>query len=148
MPKQARTLEAIADRLEIDDLLTRYTVAIDSKTFDLLDDVFTPDARLDYTSSGGLVGQYPDVKKWLSEVLQYFPAYQHYVTNPTVIIDGDRATSVAKFYNPMRSIDGHSMFYVGGEYRDVMVRTADGWRIAERVEVSIWTDGEVPEPPV
>ena len=41
----------IADRLEIDDLLTRYTVAIDTKDWDLLATCFTPDAHIDYRAS-------------------------------------------------------------------------------------------------
>ncbi|MDQ3145604.1 MAG: nuclear transport factor 2 family protein, partial [Actinomycetota bacterium] len=36
----------LADRLEIDDLLTRYAVAIDTKDWGLLATCFTPDARI------------------------------------------------------------------------------------------------------
>ena len=48
--------QEIADRLEIDQLLVRYVDAIDAKDWDLLDTVFTPDAHLDYSSSGGPEG--------------------------------------------------------------------------------------------
>ena len=141
------TLEELTDRLEIDELLTRYATAIDNKTFDLLDDVFTPDAHVDYTSAGGVAGAFPEVKKWLSEVLPHFPAYQHVVGNRRVELDGDTATSVSAFFNPMVMGDGNT-FFCGGEYHDRLVRTADGWRIAERVEKTVWTYGAVPaEPP-
>ena len=40
-----------------------------------------------------------------------------------------------------------SYFFVGGEYHDKLVRTDQGWRIAERVEKTIWTDGMVPATP-
>jgi 3-phenylpropionate/cinnamic acid dioxygenase small subunit len=143
---EGRTLQELSDRLDIDDLLTRYAVAIDSKNFDLLDEVFTPDARIDYTSSGGIAGQFPEVKAWLASVLPHFPAYQHLVCNRYVTLDGDRATSVASFYNPMQNPSG-TLFFVGGEYRDQLVRTPNGWRIAERIEVSVWTDGDVPAAP-
>jgi 3-phenylpropionate/cinnamic acid dioxygenase small subunit len=145
-----RSLEAIADRLEIEEVLTRYAWALDTKEFDGLDDVFTPDAFVDYTSAGGIKGSYPDVKAWLSQVLPHFPAYQHLVTNKHIEIDGDTATSRAGFYNPMgqQQKDGSlSFFYVGGEYHDKLVRTDQGWRIAERVEKTIWTDGNVPAAP-
>ena len=56
------TLQELSDRLEIDDLLSRYTFAIDERDFDALDDVFTPDATIDYTTSGGIKGSYPEVK--------------------------------------------------------------------------------------
>jgi 3-phenylpropionate/cinnamic acid dioxygenase small subunit len=143
-------LQALADRLDIEAVLTRYAWALDSKQFDELDDVFTPDAHIDYTSSGGEAGAYPDVKAWLAKVLPNFPAYQHLVTNKQITVDGDRATSRAEFYNPMvmAKRDGTtSIFFVGGEYHDQLVRTPNGWRIADRLEKSIWTDGAVPQTP-
>lgn len=140
-------LQWIADRLEIQDLLVRYARALDTKDFDVLDTVFTPDAHLDYTSSGGIAGRYPEVKAWLSKVLRYFPVYQHLVANHDVEIDGDRATSVASLYNPMQRGDGGGMFYVGAEYRDRLVRTPAGWRIEDRYEHLVWMDGNVPDVP-
>jgi hypothetical protein len=131
-------------------VLTRYAWALDSKQFDELDRVFTPDAHIDYTSSGGEAGAYPDVKAWLAKVLPHFPAYQHLVTNKQITIDGDQATSRSEFYNPMimsKPDDTTSIFFVGGEYHDQLVRTPDGWRITNRVEKSIWTDGAVPQTP-
>ncbi len=142
--------QEISDRFEIEDVLTRYAWSIDKREFDGLDDVFTADASIDYSSSGGIKGKFPEVKQWLSTVLPYFPAYQHFVTNKDIRIDGDKATSRAEFYNPMMQAKeggATSLFFVGGEYHDQLVRTADGWRIAERVEVSIWTDGDVPAAP-
>jgi 3-phenylpropionate/cinnamic acid dioxygenase small subunit len=143
-------LQALADRLDIEDVLTRYAWALDTKHFDELDDVFTPDAHIDYTSSGGEAGAYPEVKAWLAKVLPHFPAYQHLVTNKQITVDGDTATSRAEFYNPMvmAKRDGStSIFFVGGEYHDQLTRTPQGWRIANRVEQSIWTDGAVPQTP-
>jgi 3-phenylpropionate/cinnamic acid dioxygenase small subunit len=143
-------LATLADRLEIEEVLTRYAWALDSKDFDRLDDVFTADAHIDYTSSGGVAGPYPEVKAWLAKVLPHFPAYQHLVTNQDITLTGDRATSRAEFYNPMATTrpDGSTgMFFVGGEYHDRLVRTAQGWRIEERVEKSVWTDGEYPAAP-
>lgn len=140
------TVEQIVDRIEIDDLLTRYATAIDTKQFDLLDDVFTPDAFVDYTSAGGIDGAFPAVKAWLADVLPHFPAYQHLVGNRNVTLEGDQARAVSVFFNPMVMADG-STFFVGGEYHDRLLRTPDGWRIAERVEKTVWTYGEVPTPP-
>jgi len=53
------SLQEISDRFEISDLLTRYTRAIDTKDFELLDTCFTPDAFVDYTSSGGISTDFP-----------------------------------------------------------------------------------------
>lgn len=141
------TLQEISDRLEIDDLLSRYTLAIDGKDFDALDEVFTPDATIDYTTSGGTKGVYPDVKAWLAKALANFPMTQHLLGNKRVTIDGDTATSRTYFYNPMgapKEGGGLQMFYVGGYYNDRLVRTADGWRIADRFEETAWMDGVLP----
>lgn len=140
-------LQELADRLEVESVLKRYAWAIDTHEFDRLDDVFTPDAFLDYTTAGGIKGDYPDVKTWLARVLPQFPAYQHYITNVEVVFDGDSATSRAAFFNPMlhdRADGTRASFQCGGEYRDKWVRTSDGWRIKDRFEQTVWVDGEFP----
>src|SRR3990172_4916311 len=49
----------LADRLEIQGVLARYAWALDAREYNRLDDVFTPDAFLDYTTAGGLKGGFP-----------------------------------------------------------------------------------------
>ncbi len=54
---ESSQIQEIADRLEIQDLLTSYCTAIDTKQFNDLGCVFTPDAFIDYTSAGGGKGR-------------------------------------------------------------------------------------------
>jgi hypothetical protein len=148
------SLEQISDRIEIEDLLQRYTAAIDAKDWSLLDTVFASDATLDYTSSGGPVGPYPEVKAWLERALALFPMTHHMIGKSTVKLDGDRAECRTIFYNPMgMSIDddgkfvadgsgtGQHVFVVGGFYNDTCARTADGWRIVRKVEEQSYLTG-------
>jgi hypothetical protein len=130
------TLQQLSDRLEIDDLLTRYATTLDSKDWDAWADCFTPDAHIDYTAAGGIKGTRAEVKEWLSTVMAGFPMTQHLVTNKVVVINRDRATCQSALINPMGLPDGDGMmlWIEGGYYRDRLVRTADGWRIAERIE--------------
>jgi 3-phenylpropionate/cinnamic acid dioxygenase small subunit len=132
----AMTLQEIADRIEIDDLLTRYATALDGKDWELFASCFTPDARIDYSAAGGIQGTLPAVRQWLSDVMAHFPMTQHLVTNRSVQLSGDTARVRSCLFNPMGVGDGDGMavFLEGGYYRDRLVRTADGWRIAERVE--------------
>jgi len=133
----AMTIQEISDRIEIDDLLTRYATALDAKDWDLFTACFTSDAYIDYTAAGGIKGALPEVRQWLAEVMAAFPMTQHFVTNRAVDLDGDRATCRSCLFNPMGLPDGVSglvVFFDGGHYRDRLVRTADGWRIAERIE--------------
>jgi len=138
----------IADRLAVHDVLVRYVWAIDDKDWDALDDVFTPDATLDYTSSGGVAGTFPEVKAWLAKMLAAFPVTQHLLGNVDVRVDGDTATARAAFFNPMgaatRAGPLHH-FFLGGRYDDELVRTPAGWRIARRVETQLWFEGTLPD---
>ena len=148
MAEEPLSIQEISDRLRINDLLVRYTVCIDNKDWDLLDTVFTPDALVDYTTSGGIRGPYPEVKAWLQKALALFSMTQHMISNSTVTIDGDQATGRTMVFNPMgmKNKEGkQQLFYVGAYYHDKLVRTEDGWRIAERFEEQAYVDGHLPE---
>jgi hypothetical protein len=131
-----RSIEEIADRLEIQDLLVDYSHAIDFRRWDELDDVFTPDAFIDYTVFGGPKGSYPEIKEFLRTTMPMFASYYHMVSTSKIVIDGDTATGVTICHNPMVLGEGddQQVFTCGLWYHDKYVRTADGWRIAERVE--------------
>jgi hypothetical protein len=142
------SLREISDRFEIQDLLTRYTVAIDQKDWTLLDTCFLPDARLDYTSAGGIKGAYPEVRAWLEKALAPFAVTVHYIGNTTLELRGDEARARTYVLNPMGfpKADGSlHIFTVGAYYVDRLARSADGWRIAERVEKTAFLDGSLPE---
>ena len=129
----------ISDRLEIQQLITDYSTAIDTRRFDDLDAVFTKDAYIDYTALGGIEGSYPEVKAWLAEVLPNFPMYAHMLGNFSVRIDGDTASSRTICFNPMvlpagTHKDQDQVMFCGLWYDDEFSRTADGWRMTRRVE--------------
>ena len=134
------------DRISMDDLLTRYATAIDSLDWELLDAVFTNDARIDYRSSGGIEGSYPEVRRWLAEVLPLFDVTQHHVLNREFDRSNDGLHARSCFLNVNRlELEGKpSLFTVGGRYHDRLVNTADGWRIAQRVEHTLWWDNPLP----
>ena len=142
------SIRELSDRLAINDLLVRYTRAIDTKDWNLLDTCFTPDADVDYTATGGVAGKYPEVRAWLAKALTPFPITVHYVTNSIVNLDGDRATARTLVFNPMffANPDGslHD-FTVGATYVDELVWTADGWRIAKRSEEAGYMQGQLPK---
>jgi 3-phenylpropionate/cinnamic acid dioxygenase small subunit len=139
----------LVDRLAIQELVVRYAWAIDTKDWAALDSVFLPDAWLDYSSNpGGAVGHYPEIRAWLEKSLAPFPVTQHLVTNIDATIDGDRATCRTMVYNPMGAATREGplhFFFLGGRYDDELVRTADGWRIAKRVETLLWFQGSLPK---
>jgi hypothetical protein len=66
-------LQEISDRLEIQDLLSRYSYAIDDRDWDRLDAIFTPDAVIDYSETGGAKGNVAQIKAWLPVAMERFP---------------------------------------------------------------------------
>ena len=139
------SLAEISDRLEIQQLLTDYSTAIDQRRFDDLDRIFTPDAYIDYRAMGGIDGPYPQVKAWLAEVLPNFPAYYHLIGNFDIRLAGDTATGRTMCFNPMQlsagsgapgsqGSPGSQILFCALWYDDEFVRTAHGWRLTRRVE--------------
>ena len=89
--------------------------------------------------TGGIDGHFPEVKKWLADVLPNFPAYSHLLGNFDIRIDGDTATARTICFNPMvfKAAEGDKpsqILFVGIWYVDELIRTADGWRMTRRVE--------------
>lgn len=132
------SLAEISDRLEIQQLLTDYATAIDQRRLDDLDQIFTPDAHIDYRAMGGIEGPYPQVKAWLSDVLPNFPAYCHLNGNFDIRLAGDTATSRTMCLNPMKlpggDTSGGQLLFCALWYDDAFVRTPEGWRLTRRVE--------------
>lgn len=131
------SLQEISDRLEIQNLFATYSFAIDDRDWDALDRVFTPDAQIDYSETGGAKGSFAEIKAWLPGALERFPAFQHMVATTQLTLDGDRASSRTILFNPMVH-DGQT-FFIGLWYRDTLIRTAAGWRISARYEQASWT---------
>jgi hypothetical protein len=128
------SVQTLSDRLEIQDLITAYSYAIDFHRFDDLDAIFTSDGTLDLTATGGIAGPLPKVKQWLANVLVNFAGHQHLVATSEVTIDGDSATARSLCHNPMYLDDKGTqrVLVVGLWYLDTFTRTEDGWRIASR----------------
>jgi hypothetical protein len=133
------SLQEISDRMEIADLLARYSAAIDSHRWDDLDNVFTADAVIDYTEMGGIRGSLEEQKAFLASVMPSFGAFQHLTATSTFDIDGDVARVRTICFNPMVVTDERQVLFCGLWYRDVMVRTPAGWRIRERHEDRGWS---------
>lgn len=136
-------LQELSDRQEITDLVTRYTRAIDTGDWDGIDAVFTPEAVLDYTDSGGPAAPRDEAKEFV-KALAGFERWQHLIGQVAIELDGDEARATAYFFNPMvaRSRDGReSVVEVGGYYHHRLRRTPGGWRSVGMVDETVWSRG-------
>lgn len=131
-------VQALADKLEIQELLARYARGVDTKDWELWKSVFTPDAQIDYSSAGAAVGSRDEVAAWLEKSLAAMPMTQHFISNVEIDLDGDRAKVRAMFYNPMQLPGMTELSYCGGYYHHDMVRTPEGWKSERLVEENVW----------
>ena len=134
-------LQEISDRLEIQEVLARYSDAIDTMDWDKLDPLFTEDADIDYTSMGGIRGTLAEQKAFLDSTLPtiFKRGYQHMTATTLFDIDGDVANVRTICFNPMVIKDEKHIFFCGLWYRDVFVRVDGTWRIKSRTEDRGWT---------
>ena len=135
-------LQELSDRQEIVDVITRYTRAIDTRSWDDLDAVFTEDAILDYSAVGGPADVLPVAKPWVAQGLGGFLRYQHVIGQVSIELDGDSARATAYFTNPMVAPTrdgGESVVEVGGYYHFEAVRTDRGWRLSKLVDDIVWS---------
>ncbi len=136
----------LLDRAQICDLLDDYAHGIDTRDFDLVASLFTEDARLDYTSSGGPAASRNEVIDWLRASLPAVTLTQHLLTNRRIRVDGDTATATTELLNPLlfEGDAATTLLLLGGRYDDHLRRLPKGWRIERRVHATTWTAGPIP----
>ncbi|MGH9259478.1 MAG: nuclear transport factor 2 family protein [Acidimicrobiales bacterium] len=83
------TVEELLDRFEILELFDRYTYHhdvlaprfatgdADGSEFDVFDEIFTSDAVLDFSASGGIRAELATMKEWLPSADARFPVQHH-----------------------------------------------------------------------
>ena len=118
----------LADRLELHELPARYGDAIDDRAWERLDDIFTPDAVFDLTAVGGrrLEG--------LAAIKEFMDGFAHHpkahlMTN--ISVDETPTGDVQLHFRILALLDDGTAGTAA--YSDDVVRTAAGWRVANRV---------------
>ena len=133
-------IQHVVDKIEITDFFSRYARAVDTRDWDLYRTLFTTDAHIDYSSSGGSVGDLEETVSFLSKALDMFEMSQHLVTNIEVLKkEENEADVLALFNNPMR-LKGGEIWFVGGKYRHERIRSDSGWKSRTLVEETLWFD--------
>jgi 3-phenylpropionate/cinnamic acid dioxygenase small subunit len=131
-------VQALADRLDIHELLARYARGIDTRDWELWKSVFTDDAVVDYSRSGVPSGSRDEVADVLRTAFDTIPWATHHITNVEIDLDGDAARVRAMYFNPMQLPGMDAPSSTGGYYFHDLVRTPDGWRSRHLVEEPVW----------
>ena len=127
----------VADVLEIQGVLSRYTFACDTRDWNLLDSCFLPDARVEYESLQAFPDGYAGLRKSTIRTLGLLRSTQHLLGNLHVTLDGDRASAISYVQATHVGPDGRA-WVTGGRYDDELVRTESGWRIGARTFRRQW----------
>jgi hypothetical protein len=140
VPSEARQ----ADRLAIGDLVVAYGFAIDDGDWPRWRALFTDDARLDYTHSGGIAGTVDEVAAWMPGALALFAWSLHSVLTHEIRFTGDD-TAVGRVHlfnrNGLEWEGRPELVDIGGRYHDEYRRGGDRWRFSRRDEESHYITG-------
>ena len=130
------SLNEISDRLEIQQLLAEYSTAIDAGRFDDLDELFTADAYVDLSATGGAHGPYREVKSWLIPTLSSMSAYAHHASNTDLRLAGETATARTLCLNPLLlDAETNAVYLMCFWYDDELAKTSEGWRFRRRTQI-------------
>ncbi|WP_243725525.1 nuclear transport factor 2 family protein [Actinomadura rubrisoli] len=122
----------LSDRYELTDLVGRLGRWLDEKQFDDARTVLTEDVEV-RTAGGASRGV--DVVAEQARRNHQVPT-QHFITNPLIEVDGDRAAISANLLVVFAHEDGRRV--LGEIYELEAARTADGWRISRVQARPIW----------
>lgn len=125
------------DILLVHQLLAQYGHVVDDRDWDRFDELFTPDATLDYTAAGAT-----EVHSGLDAITGFFRAANHpsahHVLNVVVTERDGEVRARSKFLVPYTRETHTPKRWYGGTYDDVVVRTDAGWRFASRICTGRW----------
>jgi 3-phenylpropionate/cinnamic acid dioxygenase small subunit len=118
----------------------RYCELIDAKDFDKLIEVFTTDTHHDYSQAYGPGTEFTGFSFLLERLHRRLGdgsncgATHHNVGNFRVTVAGNTAEAKVNFYavhRGLRQFEG-ALYSMWGVYDDDLVRTPEGWRVANR----------------
>lgn len=125
---------SVEDRLAIEDVLERYSIALNNNDWDALGQVFTEDSVQEWSeSSEGAMSARMVGRKAIVNMVSSLPQYKagtndHLNVNSVIWRDGTGTVRAWSYYvvpMPDKTVRA-------GEYLDVFVNTEDGWRISYR----------------
>jgi ketosteroid isomerase-like protein len=135
------TTHEMSDRIEIDQVLTRYCHAVDDRDWHAYRAVFTEDAVIDDVVTGGIRSGVDAHVVYLTRALQHITLSQHTISTIRLDVEGDTASALVQCICPMvvAMPGGNTQtMFLGVRYRDRLTRGHGTWRISELVEENFW----------
>ena len=135
-------IEEVIDKQAIMELQVRYSMALDTGSYEELDHIFTVDVIADYEHAGQHEG-IETIKEACRVALDPLTSSQHQNGNHWSVVEGEYATAGCYFtvHQYLENEPGGEHFSMGGRYEDELIRTEDGWRITKRKLALLWSEG-------
>ncbi len=128
----------IADRFALIDVISCYAAGLDARDWKLWRSIFLDEVVFDLSSWTGQPARKLDTDRVVASQDRMFAELtvtQHFMTNHRIDIQGDRARVLAhmraEHWIDTPSPTGSDRYTMFGYYDDKLVRTANGWKIAE-----------------
>jgi ketosteroid isomerase-like protein len=122
-----RRLQALEDIEAIKKLKARYCLTVDQRDEEGFVSLFTEDAVWD----GGRFGHYEGreaIRKFFCAIPDVLTFAVHYVMNPIIEVQGDRATGQWYLLEPCTMVEGNQAVWGTARYEEEYVRVGNEWR--------------------
>ena len=139
--------EQVSDRIEIQDLLTRYCFAVDDRDWEAYRRLFTHDAVIDDRVTGGIQSGVEEHIRYLQKALSKVVLSQHAISTIRIDLSVSSAKVRAHCSCPMVVDLGEAktqVFFQGLWYHNSLLRTPEGWKISHLTEEGYWTHNMPP----
>jgi ketosteroid isomerase-like protein len=139
----SRQVRELADRAAILDVVIGYAAALDTRDWEALAALFTDDARWEYQAASEQVSGPQAIASRIRSAVGHLDATQHFNSNHVIAIDGDQAVHTCYYQaqHVRRDLSDGGLYLGAGRYEDRLRRTSAGWRLCDRVLVSMWSQG-------
>ena len=125
-------LQRLVDRLDIEDVLTRYPATIDVKDFAGLRPLLTDDARARYGVGEPWMEGGDTIAAWIEGAVEDLDWQHHMVSVYEVQVDGDEAKALVYLLSHQTvTAVPDQVRMMTSRYRYRLRRTAGAWRISE-----------------
>lgn len=129
----------------IANVLGLYAIALDSHSWDLFDEIFTPDIEVIHPGDLHWRGL-ESFKGDFIKAHENIAGHHHFLGYPQILIEGDRAFALThgRFSFLRVSPAADPLYMMEGDvwYDDELVRLSGQWRVRKRVVGKFWGRGE------
>lgn len=117
------------DKIEIQDLMGRFALAVDVNGPEAMRDLFVDDAQFIVEEMGIHLEGLDTIAEWITENAAVFPPGLTHVQS-NFVIDGNNDTAeLSCVSQAIQNHDGEIKHFVVGRYFETLVKTAQGWRL-------------------